>query len=110
MTPVRPEPAAPWSRVKHSTTELPPPKKKYMSREAKCMRVKLLLFSYPAVYTGVLGAVSWIYHEFWKRDVFVLADTVKPVFLCLFDLILYVPSTIFQLNRDRSSWVEPVQS
>ena len=29
-------------------------------------------------------------------------------FFCLFDLILYVPSTIFQLNRDGSSWVEPV--
>ena len=28
----------------------------------------------------------------------------------LFDLILYIPSTIFQLNRDRSSWVEPVIS
>ena len=26
----------------------------------------------------------------------------------LFDLILYVPSTIFQLNRDGSSCVEPV--
>ena len=24
---------------------------------------------------------------------------------CLFALILYVPSTIFQLNRDGSSWV-----
>ena len=31
-------------------------------------------------------------------------------FLCLFDLILYVPSTIFQLNGDGSSWVEPVLS
>ena len=31
-------------------------------------------------------------------------------FICLFDLILYLPSTIFQLNRDRSSWVEPVLS
>ena len=30
--------------------------------------------------------------------------------ICLFVLILYVPSTIFQLNRDRSSWVEPVLS
>ena len=29
---------------------------------------------------------------------------------CLFDLILYVPSTVFQLNRDGSSWVEPVLS
>ena len=27
---------------------------------------------------------------------------------CLFDLILYVPSTIFQLNRDGSSCIEPV--
>ena len=30
--------------------------------------------------------------------------------VCLFDLILNVPSTIFQLNRDGSSWVEPVLS
>ena len=30
--------------------------------------------------------------------------------VCLLDLILFVPSTIFQLNRDRSSWVEPVLS
>ena len=29
---------------------------------------------------------------------------------CLFDLILYIPSTIFQLCRDASSWVEPVLS
>ena len=32
------------------------------------------------------------------------------VLFCLFDLILYVPSTIFQLNRDGSSWVEQVLS
>ena len=32
------------------------------------------------------------------------------VVFCLFDLILYVPSTIFQLYRDGSSWVEPVLS
>ena len=30
--------------------------------------------------------------------------------VCLFDLIIYVPSTIFRLNKDGSSWVEPVQS
>ena len=30
-------------------------------------------------------------------------------FVCSFDLILYVPS-IFQLNRDGSSWVKPVLS
>ena len=28
--------------------------------------------------------------------------------VCLYASILYVPSTIFQLNRDGSSWVEPV--
>ena len=32
------------------------------------------------------------------------------VFVCLFDLILHAPSTIFKLYRDRSCWVEPVLS
>ena len=32
------------------------------------------------------------------------------VFICLFDLILYVLSTIFQFNKDRFSWAEPVLS
>ena len=31
-------------------------------------------------------------------------------FFYLFDLILYIPSTIFQLCRDGSSWVEPALS
>ena len=35
---------------------------------------------------------------------------IVVLFVCLFDLILYVPSTIFQLYRDGSSWVEPVLS
>ena len=30
--------------------------------------------------------------------------------LFLFDLIFYVSSAIFQLNRDGSSWIEPVLS
>ena len=34
---------------------------------------------------------------------------VSPAKL-LFDLILYVPASIFQLNRDGSSWVDPVLS
>ena len=38
------------------------------------------------------------------------SDINKIMFVYLFDLILYVPSTIFQLNRDGSSWVEPVLS
>ena len=37
-------------------------------------------------------------------------NTVQPVFDFLCDLTLYVPSTIFQLCRDGSSWVEPVLS
>ena len=32
------------------------------------------------------------------------------LFVCLFDLNLYVPSTIFQLNGDNPFWVEPVLS
>ena len=42
-----------------------------------------------------------------------LSVYVFPYFtrcMILFDLILYVPSTIFQLYRDGSSWVEPVLS
>ena len=31
-------------------------------------------------------------------------------FICLFNSILYVPSIIFQLNRDVSFWVEQVLS
>ena len=34
----------------------------------------------------------------------------KGAFFYLFDLILYVPSTIFQLNGDGSSWVELILS
>ena len=30
------------------------------------------------------------------------------LFVCLIDFILYVPVNIFQLNRDGSSWAEPV--
>ena len=36
--------------------------------------------------------------------------TSECLFFVLFDFILYVPSTIFQLNRDGSSWVEQVLS
>ena len=39
-----------------------------------------------------------------------LAKQDSGGFCFLFELILYVPSTAFQLNRDGSSWVEPVLS
>ena len=44
------------------------------------------------------------------EDDILLCLQKQDMFVCLFDLILYVPSTIFQLNRDGSSWVEPVLS
>ena len=37
-------------------------------------------------------------------------DSLHVWLVVCFDLILYVQSTIFQLNRDGSSWVEPVLS
>ena len=57
--------------------------------------------------------------DYWERvAVSMLKQTVqketKESYLklyygfCLFDLILYIASTIFQLNRDGSSWIEPV--
>ena len=53
---------------------------------------------------------------FWNIFIFIM-NLLQGVinrsiegFICLYDLILYVPSTIFQLNRDGSSWVEPVLS
>ena len=45
-----------------------------------------------------------------KLQVFKFLKKISGWVICLFDLILYVPSTIFQLNRDGSSWVEPVLS
>ena len=44
---------------------------------------------------------------FWRSSL------IRVFPLCysgLFDLILYIPSTIFQFYRDESSWVEPVLS
>ena len=35
---------------------------------------------------------------------------LRSIGILIFDLILYIPSTIFQLNRDGSSWDEPVLS
>ena len=49
----------------------------------------------------------------WVRTENVGTDLDLSLFVflvCLLDLILNVPSTIFQLNRDGSSWVEPVLS
>ena len=51
------------------------------------------------------------YHLNWFEATGFTDKQVKTGFsLILFDLILYVPSTIFQLNRNGSSWVESVLS
>ena len=97
MTLVRLKPAAPRSPVKHYTTEtlrsLPKFNENHskgsggMEQTRKCYR------SYDSV------SALWLrINNFW------------PAVDDLFDLILYVPSTIFELCRDRSSWVEPVLS
>ena len=44
-----------------------------------------------------------------KSRVFNMVN-IFDVFVCLFDLILYGTSTIFQLNGDGFSWVGPVLS
>ena len=46
----------------------------------------------------------------WNKAVRKSYQQMTLVGFVLFDLILYVPSTIFQLNREGSSWVEPVLS
>ena len=51
--------------------------------------------------TALIGALKV------DRLRFFLLRLICLVYVCLFDLILYVPSTIVQLYRDRSSWVEP---
>ena len=47
---------------------------------------------------------------FFFKSLLSSADFFFKIDIFFFDLILYVPSTIFQLNRDWSSWVEPVLS
>ena len=55
----------------------------------------------------------WRLRPKFRPPALYICKGILRFFLCvclLFDLIPYVPSTIFQLNRDRSSWVEPVLS
>ena len=49
------------------------------------------------------------YYDCVIKMIFLFLNQNISLFV-LFDLSLYVPSTIFQLNRDGSSWVEPVLS
>ena len=55
-------------------------------------------------------SVVYKYIQHVKGNGMVLNKRIIMTFVCLFALILYFPSTIFQLNRDGSSLVEPVLS
>ena len=64
---------------------------------------------------GVVEAKEDIKHLtkidcFAKWSILLCINCIKFLFVCLIDLILNVPSTIFQLNREGSSWVETVLS
>ena len=56
------------------------------------------------------GLTESLLHVCLQERVWQVCEANLTLYFCLFDLILYVPSTIFQLNRDGSSWVEPVLS
>ena len=61
-----------------------------------------------------VGQKLWLKLGYWVESFHcklnLLSSPHLNVLTFLFDLILNIPSTIFQLNRDRSSWVEPVLS
>ena len=67
--------------------------------QLKMLSINLQSFSYKSI-TGAQWLSAWLETE---------GPRVRASLL-LFDLILYVPSTILQLNRDGSSWVELVLS
>ena len=60
--------------------------------------IEIIIYKYKKVYT------------MYFKNVIYSSMKNHVLLSCLFDLILYVPSTIFQYNRDGSSWVEPVLS
>ena len=77
---------------------------KYTSRFWEVFLIGQIFF-----YSGGLGANRNVSGKLdMKLAIGVKYSTVISVLVFLFDLILYVPSTIFQLNRDVSSLVEPV--
>ena len=51
-------------------------------------------------------SLSYAYSNYVKVWGIISLNFDNVLKYCLFNLILYVPSTIFQLNRDGSSWVE----
>ena len=62
------------------------------------------------VIVHVPGEIIRIYHKCEGGIEKSVDRVIDFITMFLFDLILYVPSTIFQLNRDGSPWVRLVLS
>ena len=63
----------------------------------------LFIIMLEALSREFLAGVPW--EDLYADDLVIIVCLI-----CLLDLILYFPATIFQLNWDESSWVEPVLS
>ena len=75
-------------------------------RNMSCVGEMLDELEWPSLEARRDQSILLLFHKIHCGAVSVEKDKC----VCLFDLILYVPSTIFQLNRDGLSWVEPVLS
>ena len=64
---------------------------------------RIICYWYSKEFSQTDGSFEFPGHTF-------LISFSEYCFVCLFDLVLYIPSKIFQLCRDGSSWVEPVLS
>ena len=106
------------SRVKiHNNKQLTIKKKKHKKHwpftfyAVKILKLKNT-YNVPQYYLNPLLHMLFLDHDiifyFWQH--WKNSRNIWVKFFCLFDLILYVPSTIFQLNRDGSSWVDSVLS
>ena len=62
--------------------------------------------TFPDFFIFFIEQLFFIFNQMFSIGSFGrLGSGITP---CLFNLILYVPLTIFQLCRDGSSWVEPI--
>ena len=102
---------APRSRVKHSTTE--PLRSLFQDTCSYSDTMEWCLL--PPLVQALISKIKDV-QDFMNFDNAYHDDSAQSdlhfswLSFILFDLILYVPSTIFQINRDGSSWVEPVLS
>ena len=63
-----------------------------------------------ALFAFITWRCVWEWYNVWVQWNRYTTSSLQVCCFVLFDLFHYVPTTIFQLNRDWSSWVEPVLS